>query len=659
MTNQSEAKFDNLKSLLQQNPDSIIFARVAEALLAKGKTDEAIRICEEGIRKHPFYVTGHMVLGKCYLRNKMFDLAEKEFKRVLLFEPKHIAAHKYTGDLMKEAGWAEACLKSYGEILKIDPLNKELQQEYEKIKQDVAKEQKVVAPADTVVADSSAQSDFKITQFSEPGSAKAKPEETEDFTPMETSSINIEDDLFVEDEKSSQSIEMNPVDLQKSENVTSILDDIFEDRSGEDDSDEHVEILVPAKDPEKRSEKSEPENKTASSEPVPEEKQDEPKNSETKAELIEPVKLELSETKHNDIVSEKTETGETKNEQTQPEEHVQKEDTDLEFTIPDDDILQGIKVKPYDPTAPDEPVEHLSSDAPPQKNAIPDSGDLISGDETIEFNKMDSLEKKALENLKPISDSDIDFISQEEASGNETEGEDFFETLDKEQSQPPEEKDKSTLAKTRERDKIDQATQTSESAQKSEESPSESKGDETPEQIIDQIFGTATPSQKDEPETAKDDSTEKPEEPNTEFEDTASSVDVPGLDEKELIEPLKPAPDNADASDEEDADDKHEEVDAMIAAVDEASENISKPKSTADEQDDKSESKPVSHDTSSFEIEKDRIVTPTLGEIYAAQGQYAKAVNVFEVLLKKNPENTMYQDKVDQLRQRLNENANA
>lgn len=146
MYNESDMKFDNLKSILQQNPDSVIFARVAEALLMRGKTDEAIRICEEGIRKHPYYVTGHMVLGKCYLEKKMFDLAEKEFKRVLLFEPKHIAAHKYTGDLMKEAGWVEACLKSYGEILKIDPLNAELTREYERLKQEVASEQRVVTP---------------------------------------------------------------------------------------------------------------------------------------------------------------------------------------------------------------------------------------------------------------------------------------------------------------------------------------------------------------------------------------------------------------------------------------------------------------------------------------------------------------------------------
>jgi tetratricopeptide (TPR) repeat protein len=52
---------------------------------------------------------------------------------------------------------------------------------------------------------------------------------------------------------------------------------------------------------------------------------------------------------------------------------------------------------------------------------------------------------------------------------------------------------------------------------------------------------------------------------------------------------------------------------------------------------------------------KEKFVTPTLGEIYAAQGQYAKAINVFEMLLKKNPENEWYRTKLDYLRKRLDE----
>ncbi len=55
---------------------------------------------------------------------------------------------------------------------------------------------------------------------------------------------------------------------------------------------------------------------------------------------------------------------------------------------------------------------------------------------------------------------------------------------------------------------------------------------------------------------------------------------------------------------------------------------------------------------------KEKFVTPTLGEIYAAQGQYAKAINVFELLLKKHPDNEWYKTKLDYLKNRLTEEEN-
>ena len=51
----------------------------------------------------------------------------------------------------------------------------------------------------------------------------------------------------------------------------------------------------------------------------------------------------------------------------------------------------------------------------------------------------------------------------------------------------------------------------------------------------------------------------------------------------------------------------------------------------------------------------DKIVTPTLGEIYATQGQYTKAIDVFETLLKKHPENDFYLKKINHLKKKLAE----
>lgn len=49
----------------------------------------------------------------------------------------------------------------------------------------------------------------------------------------------------------------------------------------------------------------------------------------------------------------------------------------------------------------------------------------------------------------------------------------------------------------------------------------------------------------------------------------------------------------------------------------------------------------------------DKIVSPTLGEIYAAQGQYNKAIKVYENLIEKKPEyEEKYREKIEELKQK-------
>lgn len=123
MSQTREEDIQFLENKVRGNPESILFARLADLYLKSNRISDAIQLCEEGIKRYPFYATGHFVLGKGYLANKQFEQAEKEFKRVLLFDPKYLAAHKNYGDLMKEIGWENTCESSYRKILQIDPLD--------------------------------------------------------------------------------------------------------------------------------------------------------------------------------------------------------------------------------------------------------------------------------------------------------------------------------------------------------------------------------------------------------------------------------------------------------------------------------------------------------------------------------------------------------
>lgn len=233
----SKAEVESLETLqvsLQQNPDSLTFARVADALMKNNRIDEALRICEEGIRRHPYYVTGHMVLGKCYMQKRYFDQAEKEFKRVLLFDPKYIAAHRYYGDLMREIGWENTCEMSYRKIQHLDPLDDKVQS----IVEEFARKAETSLPSEPAPP----QPQPIVTPRTAPA-AKPAPAKEQRETPAFTVGKNLRSEPVIVNEPAAPSSngdfeiplvkratpEAAPGNKNDEARFSSILDDIFQD----------------------------------------------------------------------------------------------------------------------------------------------------------------------------------------------------------------------------------------------------------------------------------------------------------------------------------------------------------------------------------------------------------------------------------------------
>ena len=67
----------------QQDPTSIVFAPIAEFLLRYRLVDDAIRVCLEGLRHHPEFVSGRLVLAKAFVQKKEYPRAKEELRRIL------------------------------------------------------------------------------------------------------------------------------------------------------------------------------------------------------------------------------------------------------------------------------------------------------------------------------------------------------------------------------------------------------------------------------------------------------------------------------------------------------------------------------------------------------------------------------------------------
>ena len=50
---------EDLEKRLKTNPKSLLFARLADLYLKADRKEEAIQLCEEGVKNHPSYITGH------------------------------------------------------------------------------------------------------------------------------------------------------------------------------------------------------------------------------------------------------------------------------------------------------------------------------------------------------------------------------------------------------------------------------------------------------------------------------------------------------------------------------------------------------------------------------------------------------------------------
>jgi predicted regulator of Ras-like GTPase activity (Roadblock/LC7/MglB family) len=73
-----EERISKCEEILEKNPDSVIFAALSEAYRRKGDLAKAFHVCSRGLKSHPDYGPGHLVMAKINLERGMYSEAEKE-----------------------------------------------------------------------------------------------------------------------------------------------------------------------------------------------------------------------------------------------------------------------------------------------------------------------------------------------------------------------------------------------------------------------------------------------------------------------------------------------------------------------------------------------------------------------------------------------------
>ena len=119
------SEIEKLEARYRENPKGRNFAPLADAYRKAGLIDNAIELCQAGLRLHPDYVSGHIVHGRCLVDRKDDTGAEAVFRRVLDLDPENILALKVLAELAERSSRFEDAAEWLNRLLMADPMNGE------------------------------------------------------------------------------------------------------------------------------------------------------------------------------------------------------------------------------------------------------------------------------------------------------------------------------------------------------------------------------------------------------------------------------------------------------------------------------------------------------------------------------------------------------
>ncbi len=99
------------EKILEANPQSQIFAALADAYRKRGELARAQMICTEGLKQHPTYASARIVMAKIHLVKGNYDLASEELERAIAASGRTRAIETLEAEILIRRGQkAEACL---------------------------------------------------------------------------------------------------------------------------------------------------------------------------------------------------------------------------------------------------------------------------------------------------------------------------------------------------------------------------------------------------------------------------------------------------------------------------------------------------------------------------------------------------------------------
>jgi len=110
-----------LEEIVVRDPASALYLPLAERLLERGRTEEAIRLCEERRTRPGSGVGDRIVLGRAYLADGRLADAHVEFEAALDLDRENVIALKALAGILSHRGRHDEAAGFYRAVCRVDP----------------------------------------------------------------------------------------------------------------------------------------------------------------------------------------------------------------------------------------------------------------------------------------------------------------------------------------------------------------------------------------------------------------------------------------------------------------------------------------------------------------------------------------------------------
>lgn len=124
-------------ALYERNPKSRVFAPLAESYRKLGMLDEAFKVLREGIKRHPTYVMGYIVLAHCYFDQQNYELAYNTIRPFVSENLENISLQKLFAQVCINLGYLEEALQTFKYLLLINPKDQYVSEQVKLLEDDL------------------------------------------------------------------------------------------------------------------------------------------------------------------------------------------------------------------------------------------------------------------------------------------------------------------------------------------------------------------------------------------------------------------------------------------------------------------------------------------------------------------------------------------